>query len=94
MVGASHGSNPLPTFFSNVADTTRPGQFNLDFMTSLSLSALWAAWRHRFSAGGIALAGVAFFGGMMFLALYLLWATAQVPGDPGVLLLGKERAGR
>ena len=94
VVGRTHGWNLLPIFFSNIADMTWPGQFNLDFMTFLSLSALWVAWRHRFSAGGFALAAVALFGGMMFLAPYLLWASAQVPGDPAVLLLGKERAGR
>lgn len=94
VVGANHGWNLLPIFFSNVADMTWPGQFNLDFMTFLSLSALWVAWRHRFSAGGLALAVAAFFGGMLFLAPYLLWASGQVPGDFGVLLLGKERAGR
>jgi hypothetical protein len=29
---------------------------------------------------------------MMFLAPYLLWASAQAGGDAKVLLLGKERA--
>jgi hypothetical protein len=31
------------------------GQFNLDFMTFLGLSAVWVAWRHQFTRGGVAL---------------------------------------
>lgn len=38
-----------------MAAMTWPGQFNADFMTFLSLSGLWIAWRHHFSAGGMAL---------------------------------------
>jgi hypothetical protein len=48
------------------------GQFNLDFMFMLSLSALWVSWRHRFSATGLALGVVAFLGGILFLTVYLL----------------------
>lgn len=94
VVGATHGWNLLPVFFSSIAGMTWPGQFNLDFTTFLSLSAIWVAWRHRFSGLGIALGIVAFFGGMLFLAPYLLWTSAQAAGNPSVLLLGRERARR
>lgn len=92
MVGIDHGWNLLPVFFSNLVELTWSGQFNFDFMTFLGLSAIWVAWRHHFTTGAIALGVVAFFGGMMFLAPYLLWASARAGGDPGVLLLGEERA--
>ncbi|MFN9357108.1 MAG: hypothetical protein ACK6A4_09875, partial [Alphaproteobacteria bacterium] len=49
-----------------------PGQFNLDFMGFLILSALWTAWRNGFSALGLILAVVAAFGGMAFLSIYVL----------------------
>jgi hypothetical protein len=91
-VGVNHGWNLLPIFFANIAEMNWPGQFNFDFMTFLGLSAIWVSWRHQFSGGGIALGVVAFFGGMMFLAPYLLWAVAQSGGDARVLLLGKARA--
>lgn len=92
VVGINHGWNLLPVFFANIAEMSWCGQFNLDFMTFLGLSGIWVAWRHQLSAGGIALGVVAFFGGMMFLAPYLLWASAQAGRDARVLLLGKERA--
>ena len=47
-----------------------------------------------FSGVGMALGVVGFFGGMMFLAPYLLWASVQSAGDVRVLLLGKDRVGR
>ena len=94
VVGSSHGWNLLPVFFSDIAEMSWPGQFNVDFMTFLGLSAIWVAWRHRFSPGGIALAVVAFFGGMMFLAPYLLWASAQPKADAETVLLGRVPAGR
>ncbi len=58
-----------------------PGQFNLDFMGFLALSAIWVAWRHQFSAGGLGLAVLAFFGGMLFLSIYLLIHTSRAGGD-------------
>ena len=94
VVGANHGWNLLPIFFSNITEMSWSGQFNVDFMTFLGLSGIWVAWRHQFSSSAIALGVVAFFGGMLFLAPYLLWASAQAGGDAKVLLLGKERAAR
>jgi len=92
VVGENHGWNLLPIFFSNIAAMTWSGQFNLDFMTFLGLSGVWVAWRHQFTGRAIALGLVACFGGMLFLAPYLFWASTQAGGDAGVLLLGKERA--
>lgn len=94
VVGINHGWNLLPVFFSNILEMSWSGQFNVDFMSFLGLSGIWVAWRHQFSGGAIALGVVAFFGGMMFLAPYLLWASAQAGGNAKVLLLGEERAAR
>lgn len=93
-VGQNHGWGLLQVFFSQIAEMGWPGQFNLDFMTMLGLSGLWVAWRHGFTTGAIVLGVVAFFGGMMFLAPYLLWASAQADGDPARMLLGSRRPGR
>lgn len=92
MVIANHGWNLLPVFFGDIAAMNWPGQFNLDFTGFLALSALWTAWRHHFSPMGLALALLAFFGGMGFLAPYLLVASIQARGDVAVLLLGATRA--
>jgi hypothetical protein len=92
IVISNHGWNLLAVFFGDVNAMTWPGQFNLDFMGFLTLSALWTAWRHHFSPVGLALGMVAFFGGMMFLTIYLLIASYQVKGNFRALLLGSERA--
>jgi hypothetical protein len=90
---ANHGFDLLPVFFGDMAEMGWPGQFNLDFMGFLALSAIWVAWRHQFSAAGLGLAVLAFFGGMLFLSIYLLVQTGRTRGDARLLLLGEGRAG-
>jgi hypothetical protein len=91
-VTAEYGMNLFPYFFGDIAELGWPGQFNLDFTFMLSLSALWVAWRHEFSGAGIALGVLAFFGGALFLSIYLLLATRAAGGDARVLLVGPSRA--
>jgi len=88
----NHGWGLLAIFFADMAAMGWPGQFNLDFSSLLTLSALWVAWRHQFSSGGLALALLAFFGGGLFLTAYLLIVSAQAKGDMKEVLLGKVRA--
>lgn len=88
VVIARHGLDLLPIFFGDMAKLAWPGQFNLDFLCFLTLSALWTAWRSGFSAGGLALALIAFFGGAGFLLPYLLWLTISTRGDMRHVLLG------
>ena len=92
IVIADHGWNLLAVFFGELSAMTWSGQFNLDFTGFLALSALWTAWRHQFSLPGLALGLIAFFGGMMFLTIYLLVASYHVKGDVKALLLGAQRA--
>ena len=92
IVIANHGWNLLPVFFGDIADWSWRGQFNADFTCFLALSALWVSWRHQFSPAGLALGVVAFFGGMLFLSIYLLVQTGRGRGDIKVLLLGEGRA--
>lgn len=89
---ANHGLNLLPVFFSDMAEMAWPGQFNLDFMCFLALSAIWVSWRHQFSGAGLALGVLAFFGGMLFLSIYLLVQISRCGGDVRVLLLGEARS--
>ena len=91
LVIAEHGLGLLPIFFGDIAKMTWPGQFNLDFLGFLILSALWLAWRHQFSGVGLVLAIFGFFGGIGFLAPYLLVASVKAKGDAAVLLLGHGR---
>ena len=84
----NHGISLLSVFFGDIAAMTWHGQFNLDFMLMLMLSGLWVAWRNRFSGSGLVLALFAFFGGALFLALYLLYLLRSTEGDLKIVLLG------
>jgi len=92
VVVSNHGMGLLQVFFRDMAKMGWPGQFNLDFMCLLMLSALWLAWRHHFSPIGIVLGFAGFFGGAFFLSAYLLIESFRVEGDVKALLLGKVRA--
>ena len=88
LVVANHGLDLIPVFFGDIAKMAWPGQFNLDFLFMLTLSATWVAWRHRFTPGGLALGLVALVGGASFLSIYLLIVSFQVKGDARALLMG------
>jgi hypothetical protein len=92
VVVANHGVGFLKVFFGDIMAMGWPGQFNLDFMFLLLLSALWVAWRHRFSSAGLLLGALAMSGGSLFLAAYLLVVTRQARGDMKEVMLGKSRA--
>lgn len=92
VVIARHGMDLVPIFFGAIKDMMWPGQFNLDFLCFLSLSALWTAWRARFSPMGLALAVVAFFGGAGFLLPYLFILSLRSRGDIAAMLLGERRS--
>lgn len=86
------GFDLVTPFFGDMAAMTWPGQFNLDFMTFLLLSALWVAWRHQFSPAGLALAAIASVGGMLFLSIYLLINSFRPNATIETLLLGESQA--
>ena len=69
---------------------TWPGQFNLDFMLMLVLSASWTAWRNKFSGTGLLLAVIAFFGGAGFLLPYLTYLAWKHDGDTRRVLIGER----
>lgn len=89
---ADHGLNLLPVFFGDIAKGGWPGQFNLDFLIMLVLSANWTAWRNRFSGSGILLALLAFVGGAGFLLPYLVYLSIKHGGDTRAILLGANLA--
>jgi hypothetical protein len=92
IVMANHGMRLLDVFFGDMGAMGWPGQFNLDFMSLLTLSALWVAWRHQFSSAGLVLGALALFGGGLFLTTYLFIVSGQAEGDMKQVLLGKPRA--
>jgi hypothetical protein len=88
VVVANHGLNLLPVFFGDMAKMAWPGQFNFDFMCFLLLSATWVMWRNEFSPLGIVLGILAFFGGALFLSIYLLVLTFQDSQSIQRILIG------
>ena len=84
----NHGVNLFPQFFGDMAGWTWAGQFNLDFAMMLFLSASWTAWRNGFSAAGLVLGLIAFFGGAGFLLPYLTYLAWKHQGDTAAILLG------
>ncbi len=91
-VASEHGMNFMTVIFGLLGAVDWPGQITLDFLIYLALSALWIAWRHRFSPAGIVMAVLAFFGAALVLLVYVFWATFDARGDVRILLLGRQRA--
>ena len=89
-VVASHGMGLLPIFFGNIGKVAWPGQFNLDFLCFLVLSALWTAWRNDYSASGLGLAILAFFGGAGFLIPYILFLSFKTRGNTALIMTGRR----
>lgn len=83
-----YGWGLFPIFFGDIFGVNRRGQFNADFMSMLALSALWVAWRNQFTAKGLTLGVLAFFGGAPFLCIYLLVLSRMHEGHLPTLLLG------
>ena len=93
MVISRHGLDLLPVFFGDIGKMAWPGQFNLDFLCFLVLSAFWTAWRSGFAASGLALALIAFFGGAGFLLPYLIYLSLKHKGNAAHILLGTHVKG-
>lgn len=91
VVISNHGLNLMPVFFGDILKMEWPGQFNLDFLGFLLLSAFWKAWRNEFSAGGFGLALLALFFGTPFLTIYLLFLSVRTSGDVQTMLMGSRR---
>ncbi len=93
IVIANEDTNLFVAFFGPMAQMTWAGQFNLDFSGFLLLSALWTLWRNEFTATAWILGLLAFFGGMVFLTIYLLYLSFREQGDIKTMLLGRSRQG-
>ncbi len=87
-VAIEHGINLFPYFFGDIAKMGWPGQFNLDFLGFLVLSAVWTAWRNQYSGAGLGLGVLAFFFGAPFLTSYLLYLSFATDGDVKMMLMG------
>ena len=87
-----HGINLFPYFFGDILEMGWAGQFNVDFMGFLMMSALWTAWRNQFSPSGLGLGVLAFFFGAPFLTAYMLYLSFSTNGNIQEMLMGPGRA--
>ena len=93
VVMGTHGMNLFPVFFGDMVEMGWPGQFNFDFLGFLIVAALWTAWRNKFSPLGLVLSVAAFFGGMMFLSIYVLILSLQTRDIQDILLGDADQVG-
>lgn len=66
------------------------GQFTLDFLTYLILSALWVMWRGMFTIQSIILGIIASIFGILFFAPYIFYLLTKENGDIRKVLIGKR----
>ena len=92
VVVMEYGLNFVPFALRDARAMGWPGQFDVDFLMMLTLSGLWVAWRHQFTATGLLLGLLAFLGGASFQCVYLFVVSLQARGDMREVLLGKSRA--
>ncbi|WP_143883845.1 hypothetical protein [Chryseobacterium binzhouense] len=81
LVFQKEGADLFSVFFSNVKSVNWSGQFNLDFMSYLTLSGLWVMWRNHFSGKSIVIGLAAMILGIVFFAPYVLVLLMQEKGD-------------
>lgn len=67
------------------------GQFTLDFNCYLMLSALWIAWRNKFTGKSILLAIIAAVLGIIVFAPYLLLLIQKENGSISKVLIGDRK---
>ncbi len=91
IVMSTHGADFVPEFIAAVTAMTWTGQFNMDFMIYLGISAIWIAWRHQFTPAGLVLAFFGLVGGALFFLPYLFIVAGKANGNAALLLLGPDR---
>jgi hypothetical protein len=82
------GENFLARAIEFATSMTWMGQFALDFQCYLMLSALWIAWRTKFSIKSILIAIVAMILGIIVFAPYLLFLLTKEKGNLKRVLIG------
>jgi hypothetical protein len=90
LVIGRHGLGLYPVFFGAIGRMDWPGQFNVDFLGLLALSALWTAWRAGLGWRGALLGLLAFNLGTPFLCLYLLVLVRRHGADLRAVLAGPD----
>ncbi|WP_350292661.1 hypothetical protein [uncultured Croceitalea sp.] len=86
------GGNFLERAQEFVFSLTWMGQFTLDFNCYLILSALWIAWRNKFTTSSILMAILASILGIIVFAPYVLFLIFKEKGDLKRVLVGYRQS--
>ena len=88
---SNHGWGLVPDIFRrHGGNGLARASLTSTFLGFLILSALWIAWRYKFSATGLLLSPLALTGGILFLSFYLLVISFTEGGTIKSILLGKQ----
>lgn len=87
----NEGPDLFTVFLSNIRQGNWNGQFNLDFSSYLTLSAVWIMWRNKFSTASIALGLISGIVGILVFAPYLLFLIFKERDDLVKVLIGDRR---
>ncbi|MXS69999.1 hypothetical protein GSF70_02060 [Flavobacteriaceae bacterium W22] len=90
LVFQKEGADLLSVFIANIKNIDWNGQFNLDFSSYLTLSALWIMWRNHFSGSSIVIAIIAGVIGIIVFAPYVLLLLIKEKGDLKKVLVGNR----
>jgi len=84
------GINFLARAYEYIVSLSWSGQFILDFNCYLLLSALWIAWRSKFSAQAVLIAIIAMILGIIVFAPYFLYLVTKENGELNKVLIGER----
>jgi hypothetical protein len=86
----NEGPNLFAVFFDNLKSLNWNGQFNLDFMSYLTISGIWIMWREKFSLTSIITGISAMILGILFFAPYLIFLFYKENTSIKKVLIGKH----
>lgn len=86
----TEGGNLFDVFIANIIALNWSGQFNLDFLCYLVLSAIWIMWREKFTTKSIFVGVIAIIFGIVFFAPYLLSIIIKQNGNVKKVLIGER----
>ncbi len=89
-VAQTKGWDLLTVFTQNITNLDWNGQFNLDFSSYLTLSALWIIWRNQYTLKSIFIGLACMIIGIMLFAPYLLYLITIEKGDLKRVLIGNR----
>jgi len=90
IVFSKEGIDLFNILFTNIGGMNWSGQFNLDFISYLTLSGIWIMWRNEFTKSSILLGISAMILGIILFGSYVLYLLFRENGDLKKVLIGRR----